>query len=163
MILNCMRVNAIVTIVVAVMVLTVLNAGCINNNSANQQIMTPTPGAVAVGFFDTGFNAFINGNFDTALENYNKAIAVDPKYTRAFVEKGNVLIKLNRSEEAISAYDSALALEKNLAIVWNSRGEALLTLGRYPEARDSFDKALQIAPEYAKAKENKNLTLDKLK
>ena len=38
-----------------------------------------------------------------------------------------------------------------------------MKLGRYTEARDSFDKALQIAPEYAKAKENRNITLEKLK
>ena len=38
-----------------------------------------------------------------------------------------------------------------------------MTLGRYTEARDSFDKALKIAPSYAKAKENRNLTLEKLK
>jgi tetratricopeptide (TPR) repeat protein len=140
-----------------------LSSGCINNNSGTQQIVTPTPLAAAVDLHMNGFNAYINGKYETALDFYNKSIAVDPKYTRAWIDKGNVLIKLNRTEEAISAYDSALALEEDLALVWNSRGEALMTLGRYAEARDSFDKALQIAPEFAKAKENMNLTLMKLK
>jgi Tfp pilus assembly protein PilF len=152
-----------VLVIVAIMLLMVVNSGCINNISENQQVITPTPGVSAVGFFEAGFNAFINGNFETALENYNKAISEEPKYTRAWIEKGNVLIRLNRSEEAIAAYDSALALEKDLSTVWNNRGEALMTLGRYSEARESFDKALQISPQYAKAKENRNLTLEKLK
>ena len=159
---NDMHIHGIVPVVLAIMLLMVMNAGCINNNSANQQIMTPTPNSAAVRLFEAGFNAYINGNYETALENYNKTIAAEPKYIRAWIEKGNILIRLNRSEEAISAYDSALALE-NLATVWNSRGEALMTLGRYTEARDSFDKALKIAPGYAKAKENRNLTLEKLK
>jgi lipoprotein NlpI len=60
-------------------------------------------------------------------------------------------------------YDSALALDNNFPEIWNNRGEALMTLGRYSEAFDSFDKALEIAPDYAKAKENRNLTLSKLK
>jgi tetratricopeptide (TPR) repeat protein len=77
--------------------------------------------------------------------------------------KGNVLVKLNRTSEAISAFDSALALENNLAIVWNDRGEALMTMRNYTEARDSFEKALQIAPEYATAKINRDLALAKLK
>ena len=38
-----------------------------------------------------------------------------------------------------------------------------MTIGNYTEARDSFDKALQIAPEYANAKANRDLALEKLK
>jgi tetratricopeptide (TPR) repeat protein len=161
--LDCMNKHSLVLVVVAIMLLLVMNSGCINNKSVNQQIVTPTPKAAAVKLFEDGFNAFINGKYDIALEDYNKAIAAEPKYTRAWIEKGNVLVKLNRTGEAISAYDSALALENNIALVWNTRGEALMSLGRYAEARDSFDKALQLAPDYAKAKENKNLTLEKLK
>jgi tetratricopeptide (TPR) repeat protein len=82
---------------------------------------------------------------------------------RSWIEKGNVLISLNRTEEAISAYDSALTLNNDLPRIWNLRGEAQLTLGRYEEALDSFDKALKIAPEYAPAKENRNITLTKMK
>ena len=148
-------------------VLLVMSAGCINSNSAgnsvNQPAMTPQPNAAAVELHNQGFSAFTNGNYQAALDFYNQSIAADPKYARAWMDKGNTLIFLNRTEEAISAYDSALALDKNLALVWNSKGEALMTLGRYAEARDSFDKALQIAPDYAKAKMNRNLTLSKLK
>ena len=44
--------------------------------------------------------------------------------------------------------------------VWNSRGKALMATGNYTAARDSFDRAIQLAPEYAEAKENRNLTLN---
>ena len=87
--------------------------------------MTPTPHAAAVGLFEAGFNAYISGNNETALENYNKAIAAEPKYTRAWIEKGNVLLRLNRYEEAIAVYDSALALESDLATVLNNRERRL--------------------------------------
>jgi tetratricopeptide (TPR) repeat protein len=117
----------------------------------------------AVDLHKAGFNAYIKGNYTTALDLYNQSITADPKYTRAWIEKGNVLVKLNRTAEAISAYDSALALENNLAIVWNSRGEAQMTIGEYAQARDSFDKALTIAPEFPEAKANRDLALAKLK
>jgi tetratricopeptide (TPR) repeat protein len=158
-----MSIHGIVPGVLLLLLLMAMSSGCVNSNTADQPIITPTPGAAAMGLFDAGFNAYTNGNYETALDDYNKAIAAEPKYVRAWIEKGNVLRRLNRSEEAVSAYDSALALESDLAIVFNSRGEALMTLGRYTEARDSFDKALKIAPGYAKAQENRNLTLAKLK
>jgi tetratricopeptide (TPR) repeat protein len=158
-----MRSNGIVLVVLAIMLVIVLSSGCTENNAGANPVMTPAPVPAAVDLHKKGFDAYINGNYTTALDFYNQSIAADPKYTRAWMDKGNVLVKLNRTSEAISSYDSALALENDLAIVWNDRGEALMTIGNYTEARDSFDKALQIAPEFATAKVNRDLALAKLK
>jgi tetratricopeptide (TPR) repeat protein len=158
-----MRSNGIVLVVLAIMLVIVLSSGCTENNAGANPVMTPAPVPAAVDLHKKGFDAYINGNYTTALYFYNQSIAADPKYTRAWMDKGNVLVKLNRTSEAISSYDSALALENDLAIVWNDRGEALMTIGNYTEARDSFDKALQIAPEYANAKANRDLALAKIK
>jgi tetratricopeptide (TPR) repeat protein len=142
----------------------------VSNNSANQQVFTPTPDEAAIKlsrnaieYTQIGIDAYTKGDYETALDNYNKAVAANPKYTRAWNEKGRVLTVLNRTSEAISAYDASLAVDKSQYGVWNNRGEALVTLGRYTEALESFEKALQIAPSYAKANENRNLTLSKLK
>lgn len=164
-ILEYFRCKGIVLTVFTLVLITVLSSGCISSNGEEKPCLTCSPQtpAAAADLHMKGFNAYINGNFANALEFYDQSIAADPKYTRAWMDKGNVLIRLNRTEEAISAYDSALALENNLPLVWNSRGEALMTIGKYTEARDSFDKALKIAPEYAKAKENRELALAKLK
>lgn len=163
-----MRSNHIVLAVLALMLITVLSSGCTGdkaqpNPPQTNPVLTRAPVSSAVDLDSKGFDAFIKGNYSIALDFYNQSITADRKYTRAWINKGNVLVKLNRTSEAISSYDSALALENNLAIVWNSRGEALMTMGNFTEARDSFDKALQFAPEYAKAKENRDLALAKLK
>ena len=158
-----MRSNGIVLAVLAIVLVTVLSSGCTGNNAETNPVMTPAPVPAAVDLHSRGFDAYIKSNYTTALDFYNQSIAADPKYTRAWIDKGNVLVKLNRTSEAISSYDSALALENDLALVWNSRGEALMTIGNYTEARDSFDKALQIAPEYAQAKANRDLALARLK
>jgi tetratricopeptide (TPR) repeat protein len=166
-----MRSNQIVLAVLALMVVTVLFSGCTGNNEqTNTQtnvqtnpVMTRAPVASAVDLLKKGFDASIKGNYTTALDLYNRSTSADPKYTQAWIERGNVLVKLNRTSEAISSYNSALALENNLAIVWNSRGEALMTMGNFTEARNSFDKALQFAPEYADAKANRDLALSKLR
>ena len=157
--------NGIVLAINVIMLVIVLSSGCLGNNGVPNPIMTmtPTPVQAAVDLHSKGFDAYIKGDYASALDYFNQSINADPKYTRGWIEKGNVLIRMNRTEEAISAYDSALALENNLPLVWNSRGEALMALERFAEARDSFDNALKVSPEYAKALENRNLTLEKLK
>jgi lipoprotein NlpI len=55
-----------------------------------------------------------------------------------------------------------LAREDYVPEVWNSRGEALMATGNYTAARESFDKAIRIAPDYTKAKENRDLALKKI-
>jgi tetratricopeptide (TPR) repeat protein len=145
------------------MLIIVLSSGCTGNNAVTHPVTTPTQVPAAVNLHSKGFDSYIKGDYSTALDYFNQSITADPTYTRGWIEKGNVLVKLNRTSEAISSYDSALALENDLALVWNNRGEALMTSENYSEARDSFDKALKIAPDYAKAKENRELVLAKLK
>jgi tetratricopeptide (TPR) repeat protein len=157
-----MRSNGIVLAVLALMLVTVFSSGCTGNNADSNAVMTHVPVPAAVDLHDKGFIAFINGNYTTALDLYNQSLAADPKYTRAWIDKGNVLVKLNRTSEAISSYDSALALENDLEMVWNSRGEALMSIGNYTEALNSFDNVLRIAPNSVIAKQNREFVLKKM-
>jgi tetratricopeptide (TPR) repeat protein len=158
-----MRLLEIFGISLLALFLLVMSSGCINNTSVKEEIVTPTVPPQAVEFHKSGFSAYIDGKYETALDFYNKSLNVDPKYARAWMDKGNVLIKLNRTTEAIAAYDAALALDNNIPQVWNSRGEALMTLGRYNESLESFDQVLKMYPDNVKAKENRELALGKLK
>lgn len=140
----------------------VMSSGCINPQSEPPET-TPTISQVAIDLHMTGFRASVDGDYETALDYYDQSIAADPTFTRVYIDKGNVLIRLNRTEEAIMAYDSALARVNDLPKVWNSRGEALMTIGKYSEALASFDTAISLSPDYQTAKENRNRALEKLK
>lgn len=162
-----MHKRSIVLAVCAIMLVIVLSSGC--TSATSKQPACPnctvvlTPKTNAVDLHDKGFDAYINRDYASALDFYNKSLVADPKYTRAWIDKGNVLIKMNRTVEGIAAYDSALALESNLPELLNMRGEALMATGNYTAALDSFDQALKLVPDFPKAKENRNLTLTKLK
>lgn len=129
-------------------------SGCLNPTTGTAEGYQQTPAKEAIDLHNTGFDAFVQGNYSVALEYYNKSISADPNYTRAWVDKGNVLMRLERPQEAVLAYDGALERDNSLAVVWNSRGEALMATGNYSDARDSFEHALQLAPKFAEAKEN---------
>ena len=149
------------------MLVMVFSAGCINNNSPSAQtanpsptgpIVTPTLRPDAVTLYDRGFDEYISGNYSTALDLYSAALVSERNFTQAWIGKGDALVRLNRSSEAVLAYDAAIAIHSEIPEIWNSRGEALMNAGRYQEARDSFDAALRIAPIYKKALDNRNRT-----
>jgi tetratricopeptide (TPR) repeat protein len=157
-----MNTKRIILSALFVLLVTVFISGCANNASGTSGTTLPTPVPAAVDLHNTGFDAYVKGDNLIALEYFNQSIAADPAYTRAWIDKGNVLVRLNRSEEAIEAYDTALVQDKGLAVVWNRRGVALMATGNYSAARDSFDRALQLAPGFIEAKENRDLLLKKL-
>lgn len=157
--------NRIIPAVISVMLVAVLSAGCAGNTAEPGEpstSLTP-PVQAAADLHLQGFGAYEKGNYTAALDLYNQAIAADPGYMRAWMDKGNVLIRLNRSEEAVAAFDVVLAYEDDVPNIWNSRGRALMATGNYSAARDSFDQALKQAPDFVEAQENLALVLEKLK
>jgi Flp pilus assembly protein TadD len=158
-----MRIRVLNVIILMIFFITVIDSGCLTNTSKTPVVSTQTTSVpVATSLHEMGFDAYIKGDYENALWYFNQSLAANPKYTRAWVDKGNVLLRLNRTEESIQAYDNALELENNLANVWNSRGEALMKIGNFTGALESFNKSLEIAPEYSAAKNNRDLVLEML-
>jgi len=52
----------------------------------------------------------MGGGLDIALKDFDKALALDPKLTEAYIWKGVTLRKANRNAEARQAFEKALAL-----------------------------------------------------
>lgn len=65
--------------------------------------------------------------------------------------KGCILTKLGKYQEAIESYDKALEINPNDFDAWNNKGHALKDSGRYQEAITSYDKALKINPDFEPA------------
>ncbi|MFH0799581.1 MAG: tetratricopeptide repeat protein [Pseudomonadota bacterium] len=76
--------------------------------------------------------------------------------------RGLVLYKLGRLDEALAAYDSALAINSNDAEVHLNRGNVLDDLGQLDEALAAYDRALAIDPKDASAHYNRGYVLDDL-
>jgi tetratricopeptide (TPR) repeat protein len=52
--------------------------------------------------------------FEKAIQDYNQAIELDPKYTHAFNNRGTAYIKLKQFEKAIQDYNQAIELDPEL-------------------------------------------------
>ena len=61
-----------------------------------------------------------------------------------WLNEGNALRELKRSEEALAAHEQALRLDPNYANAWNNKGITLDRLGKSSEARQAYDRAHQL-------------------
>ncbi len=101
--------------------------------------------------------------YEEAIECFDTAIEIDPRYADAWYSKGVVLANLERYEEAIKCFDKAIEIDptKN-ASAWSNKGLVLGKLERYEEAMICCDKAIEIDPRHADAWYHKGVALGEL-
>ncbi len=85
----------------------------------------------------------VAGRFEDALGCYDKALSAKPDYAQAYLNIGNVQIKLGRPAAAVS-FQKAIVLKPDLTQAHNNLGNVLVDLGTPDSALDSFNKALEL-------------------
>jgi tetratricopeptide (TPR) repeat protein len=86
-----------------------------------------------------------------ALAGFNEVIRLDPNFTSAYVNRGNIKDDLGDSKGALEDYTKALSLDKQDYSAYLNRGVTYSRLDRYPEAISDFNRSLAIKPDYAPA------------
>lgn len=100
----------------------------------------------ATYYFQQGNALGMQRQFEAAIANYDKAIALKPQYASAYSNRGVYLFEMNRFDEAIASYDCAIASDPNNATAFINRGNALYQIKRYQEAIESSNQAIAINP-----------------
>ncbi|HVT38295.1 MAG TPA: protein kinase [Gemmatimonadaceae bacterium] len=95
-----------------------------------------------------------------AIGLFEKAIAADPSYARAYAALGATLAVLPSWSDtpgdsvlpsALAAVDKAISLDGTLAEAFAARGEALSYLRRWDEAERALRRSIELDPHYATA------------
>ena len=71
------------------------------------------------------------GRYADAIASYDKAIAINPSYAEAWLNRGVALDYLGRYDEAIASYDKVIALQPNLTTARENRDIALTKQNRF--------------------------------
>ena len=82
---------------------------------------------------------------------YRQAISMRSDYTQAYINRGDILLKLNRTKEAQEVYERALFYDNTNADVYYNLGVVLLEQGRTSQALAYLNKALEFEPDHAQA------------
>ncbi len=100
------------------------------------------------------------GQWDKAIESYQKAIALKPDFIDALLSLGGALLAARRTDEAIESYQEILQQQPNHAKAHNALGCAYLQMQRYPQAEQALRQAIKHKPNYPGAYNNLGQALE---
>ncbi|OQR91051.1 hypothetical protein ACHHYP_05048 [Achlya hypogyna] len=100
----------------------------------------------AEGFKQQGNAAFASTNYQSAMEYYSKALALQPSSHTLFGNRSAAYFNLRRFDLALDDALKAVALEPQWPKGHFRQGQALGELGRFAEAAAAFEKALALKP-----------------
>jgi tetratricopeptide (TPR) repeat protein len=109
------------------------------------------PAAEFYRLFDVAAGLAAKGEYEAAIAEWPKAIALSPKDARGHNSFGFSLARARRLDEAIEQYRRALEVEPEYPEAEGNLGLALARKGSPGEAILHLERALKLKPEYAEA------------
>ena len=96
-----------------------------------------------------------------AIAHFDQAIKVEPKYQKAFYNRGKSYLKLKKYSSAIEDFRTVTSLDPDHALAYYYMGYANLQTKKYPAAISSYNKALSKDPELTDVYKNRGIAFMK--
>lgn len=94
-------------------------------------------------YIKSGLDNFNKGNYDKAVEDYSKAIAINPNIADAYVNRGLAYSRSGKIDNAIEDYNKAIAMNPNLPFAYYTIAASYSLLGKETAACDSLNKVIE--------------------
>ena len=147
-------VTAVLTISSATVALPNLLSKYSSNKSSdlkNQEIIQEV-----VQKIDKATELYVEGDYDGAIKLYSEAIELNPKYYKAYNDRGEAYQKLGKYKLAIDDYDKAIQLSPKFEVAYYNRGTAYSDgLKKYERAIINYNEAIQINTKFWQAYNNR--------
>ncbi len=105
----------------------------------------------AAKLFNEGNKAGDTGNFEGALTKYNSALKIADDH-RIHYQKGIILKKLRRFDDAEEAFKKCINKKPDFAIAYNGIGGTYFSNGKFLEAAEAFKKFAELSTNNAHKK-----------
>ena len=112
-----------------------------------------------LAYNNLGFYLSGKGQTAAAMENYVKALEINPAYEDAHNNIGFALAGRKQYAEAIAHYQAALRIKPNHVEVHNNLGNALADTGQIDQAIEHYRIVLKQNPDHADAHNNLGIAL----
>lgn len=113
-----------------------------------QQFLAPDPAVRAsYGYRQNAENAIFNGDYETALQDVENAIANTPDYPELYVLRGILQDKLAQSEAADQSFETARRMFTTDEQFYNQRSAFYLMMGEAQNALVDAQVALEVNPD----------------
>ncbi|URE20535.1 suppressor of G2 allele of SKP1 [Musa troglodytarum] len=90
--------------------------------------------------------AFVDDNFDLAVDLYTQALDVDPKNADLYADRAQANIKLGGFTEAVADANKAIELDPSMTKAYLRKGTACIKLEEYQTAKAALEAGVLLAP-----------------
>lgn len=111
----------------------------------------------AGSYYMLGLTHYYRNESEQAMNQFQKALDLQPSFSRARVHLAVVLLNKKRTDDAIREAKTAIAREPDNALAHNVLGSAYLAKGDYTDGISELNKALALDPSLAEAHVKKGL------
>lgn len=113
---------------------------------------------LAKAFTYRGFSYLKKNQYDHSIEDFTKAIQLDPENAWALANRGNAYFNKREYDAAMQDYDAALRLNPvGYATLFYGRGSIYNANGEAVQAIEQFDQAILLQPEFPEAFNNRGV------
>lgn len=119
------------------------------------RLLPSTGGFTAVDYTSRGVTYDKLDRYDEALQDYARAIRLDPSFVLVYNNRGATYERLRRYDDAIDDYTSAIEYDPALAQAYYNRGNVYSKIKRPEDAIVDFTRALRLDPNLMRAHMNR--------
>ncbi|HOU13899.1 MAG TPA: tetratricopeptide repeat protein [Anaerolineae bacterium] len=110
---------------------------------------TPTPDIQAADFQHRAAIYLSMGEYDKAIQEYGKALELDPTFTPAYYDRGLAHAQRQHYADAVADFSQVIALDPQHADAYYNRGLVYARQGAFAQALADYDQALDLHPDDA--------------
>jgi tetratricopeptide (TPR) repeat protein len=118
--------------------------------------------AFAFTYANRGLAYAEQGNFDLAMKDYNRAIALHPSDAETYIYRGILYWKLGQPDRAREDYDTAISRAPSNASAYYNRGIVHEELGQIQRAIEDYSAAIKLNRSFPSAFSNRGLLFAKM-
>lgn len=96
--------------------------------------------------FEKGVDYINQGDYQQAIEEFNRVISIDSEYVDAYCGIGIAYLNQKNYEKAIEAFEKTTALDPDNAIAYYLLGKAYEEIMNYEGAISAWNKFLALGP-----------------
>ncbi len=115
------------------------------------------PERAPIAYNNRGLAFLTDGQFDRAIEDCSRAIALDPGYYLAYYNRGKAYAGKKQFDRALNDYARAVELKPQYADTYIARGQAFSLLGQFDRALADYTAALSLDPELFDARAGRGM------
>lgn len=115
---------------------------------------------LSVSHFHRGLAYHRTQRHEIAIEDFNEAIRLRPRFLNAFFQRGDAYFAIGDYDSAISDFTEVVMLDPTDSIAFRYRGDVYLASGDSESAVRDYDEALRLDPDDTEAMEARERALN---